>query len=184
MITKEQINKSIKITEDSDVIGSFKKFSKGCDYFVETGANYGKGVHKAIAIERFEKFFTCELDQNKYEHCINEFKEFDDCIKVYKGFSTEALKEILPQIDKKSFFYLDAHDDGGGMPTFEELDLIRDHHIKNHSILVDDIPIYFTGGKKQQLIDKILSINSNYVFELFTLNINQLDYQLGAYIKD
>jgi len=180
-MTKEQIIESTNITKESLVVGSFKKFSEGCDYFVETGANYGKGIHKAIAIERFEKFFTCELDSKKYEHCVNEFKEFDE-IKIYKGFSTEALKEILPQIDKRCFFYLDAHDDGGGMPTFEELDLIRDHHIKNHNILVDDIPIYFSGDKKQQLINKILSINPNYVFEGYTTV--RPDYQLGAYIKD
>ena len=88
---------------------------------------------------------------------------------------------MLKEVDKKACFWLDAHADGGGVPTMEELDDIKEHHIKDHTIIIDDIPVYFSECK-DQLKNKILSINPDYKFTYYkSLDIHQ-DYILIAYI--
>jgi hypothetical protein len=59
--------------------------------------------------------------------------------------------------------------------------------IKNHTIIVDDIPVYFNS---KQVEDKILEINPNYQFiyedVLNESNLTDVyqNYDLVAYIKD
>ena len=174
----ELVEKAIALTTPYMVEG-FKKFSTGCVYFFETGTNYGNGIWKAIALNKFEKYFTCEIHEERYRHCVSEFA-FDKNIHFYHGRSIEALELFLPQIDKKTFFYLDAHGEGGGTPTYEELDLIKQHGINTHHILIDDIPVYFAGKRKDQLVEKLLDINPEYVIESHA-TIRE-DYQLGAFL--
>ena len=88
-------------------------------------------------------------------------------------------------MDQKACFWLDAHDEGGGVPTFEELDLIKNHSIKNHTIIVDDIPLYF-ADKKNKLEQKLRSINENYSIFYFPVYMSRElveDYQLLAYVE-
>ena len=89
---------------------------------------------------------------------------------------------MLEQVDKRSCFWLDAHDEGGGVPTFEELDIIKSHPIKDHTILIDDIPVYF-NDKRESLEKKIKSINKDYTIEYHKSINPDLDYILAAYIK-
>ena len=65
--------------------------------------------------------------------------------------------------------------------TMEELDMIKDHPIKDHTIVIDDIPIYFSG-REDQLMDKIRGINPDYQFTYYK-SINPVDdYILVAYV--
>ena len=174
------MQKAIEMNDDY-MIDGFRQYSEGCEYFVESGARLGKGVYKAIAVDRFEKFFTCELDSSRYQHCVDEFAEFDN-VTIYEGFSTTAFAKILPQLDKKTFFYLDAHDEGGGMPTYEELDLIKELCSSNtHHILVDDIPVYFPDPPTE-LEERLRDINPAYIIERYEGH-RIPGYQMAAYLK-
>jgi hypothetical protein len=59
------------------------------------------------------------------------------------------------------------------------------HTIKTHTILIDDIPIYFND---KQVENKLLEINSNYIFS-YENAVNEgngdvyKNYRLAAYIN-
>ena len=156
----------------------FKRYGTGCEYFVETGTYIGGGIYKAIAAGLFTRYFSCELDEQRQKANLDKFNYRSD-VELYQGYSTEALKEILPKIDRKSLFYLDAHAEGGGVPTFEELDLIKEMCDTNdHTILVDDIPIYFGDGSA--LHEKLLWVNPEYIIE--RVDTIAPGYQMVAYV--
>jgi len=162
----------------------------GCKYFVETGTHLGHGVQYALD-HGFENVLSCEFMENRFNHCIERFVN-DDNVSLYLGTSLECIPKMLEVIDQKSCFWLDAHDEGGGVPTFEELELIKEHSIKDHTIIIDDIPVYFSN-KKQKLEELILSINSSYKIEYLPVYFGEEpnytthrlvnDYQLLAYIE-
>jgi len=85
-------------------------------------------------------------------------------------------------VDKKSCFWLDAHGEGGGVPTFDELDLIAENEIKDHTIIIDDIPVYFRG-RVAQLEAKLKSINPDYTLTYYKSIDREQDYVLAAYIE-
>ena len=170
---------------NSDVL---KKYGQGCECFVETGTYNGGGIYKAIATGHFNEYISVELHEERQIANKDRFKYRDD-VTLYSGWSTEAFKEILPKIEKKTFFYLDAHAEGGGVPTFEELDLIKSLcKDNNHTILVDDVPVYFGDGVA--LMDKLKWVNPDYTVEkVMTMEHNYGDafgpeYQLVAFIKE
>ena len=152
---------------------------KNCKYFVETGTHLGGSVEVALELG-FEKVFSCEFMQDRYEFCMDKFKGNDN-VYLWNGSSLDTFPEIISLLDQKSLFWLDAHGEGGGVPTFEELDLIKESSIKNHNILIDDIPIYF-NDVRDKLKEKILEINPKYKFVDFQTN-HGTDYDvLGAYV--
>ena len=144
--------------EDANYYG-YKKYGEDCVYFVETGSHYGNGIAKAL-IAGFQKVFSCELNRERYTHCV---ERFNNCpVELHEGFSTEALKKIVPRLNKKTLFWLDAHAEGGGIPTLEELDIISEHST-THTIMIDDIPIYFGNGESVR--NKLLEVNPSYIIE-------------------
>lgn len=160
----------------------FCKYRKECHYFIETGTYKGYGIDAAKEVG-FERYYSAEYLASLYEECLKKFKDDDDVF-LYNGSSEECLVEILKSIDKKSLFWLDAHDSfgtGGGVPTFEELEVLKNHHIKNHTLLVDDIPLYFGNG--EELKQKILQINPNYKFLTHNPDTRP-DYILVAYVDE
>lgn len=154
---------------------------KGCKYFVETGTHLGGSVEVALELG-FEKVLSCEFMQDRYEFCMEKF-ESNDNVLLWNGTSIETFPEIVSKLNKKSLFWLDAHGEGGGVPTFEELEIISTSKIKTHNILIDDIPIYF-NDTREELKQKILEINPKYQFIDFKTN-HGTDYDvLGAYIEE
>jgi hypothetical protein len=88
----------------------------------------------------------------------------------------------MKDIDKRSLFWLDAHDSfgtGGGVPTFKELEVLEKHDIKNHTLLIDDIPLYFGDGS--ELKERILKVNPDYKFTMHNPDTRP-DYIMVAYI--
>lgn len=153
---------------------------KNCKYFVETGTHLGGSVSVALELG-FEKIFSCELMQERFSHCMEKFED-DENVYLWNGTSLDCFPEIVSKLDQKSLFWLDAHGEGGGVPTFEELDIIATSSIKDHSILIDDIPIYFSENR-EELKQKILSINPEYkIIEYQTNHGSDFDV-LGAYIE-
>jgi len=93
---------------------------------------------------------------------------------------------MLKLVKEPTLFWLDGHPDGvDGNPLWGELESIKLHPIKTHTILIDDIPIYFDP---KQVESKLLEINPNYTFVYENaLNASNGDvyknYHLAAYIK-
>ena len=88
----------------------------------------------------------------------------------------------LKRLHQRACFWLDAHDEGGGVPTFEELTLIANSPIKDHTIIIDDVPTYFKGREKM-LEDVLLAINPDYTLKYYKSINPDDDYVLAAYVE-
>ena len=97
----------------------------------------------------------------------------DTRISLYRGDSVELLPMILQRIKSKSTFWLDAHYSGGltghskvsgKMPLFEEVEALKQHDIRDHTIMIDDIPQFeeYYPGDLSRLKSEIYEINENY----------------------
>jgi len=154
---------------------------KGCMYFVETGTFEGYSVQVALN-HGYEQVFSNEIFENRYAQCLERFKDNDN-VNLWLGDSYDTFPDMMKRIDKKSCFWLDAHGEGGGVPTFAELDEIKDNSIKDHTIIIDDVPEYFKGKDKTKLENKLLTINPNYKLQYYK-SINPTDdYVLAAFIE-
>jgi hypothetical protein len=129
--------------------------------FIETGTGRGDGVKKALR-SLFKKIYSIELSEKRYEICKRRFKmEIQKGqVELFLGNSVNCLAQILKQVDSRATFWLDAHSGGPmtgsakgdiGVPLIKELDLISRHHIKSHTILIDDVRLF--GGKDREGVD-------------------------------
>tara|TARA_R100001086_G_C11838907_1_gene258578 strand:- start:1299 stop:2069 length:771 start_codon:yes stop_codon:yes gene_type:complete len=120
--------------------------------------------YKNMEIETYatKDFFSIVLDQ-------------DTRISLYRGDSSAILPLLLQRIDSTATLWLDAHYSGPGTgktmvdgkivwPIFDELNALKTHEVKDHTIMIDDIAefkkIYPSGIDKLKKI--IYSINENY----------------------
>ena len=89
------------------------------------------------------------------------------------GDSGKILYEVIKDIDSPITFWLDGHCSCGitakgdeWSPILKELEQIKKHHIKNHTILIDDVrqfgTEYFDFVTIDQIIEKVLEINPDY----------------------
>ena len=151
------------------------------DYFIETGSYNGEGIEKALETNKFKYIYSIELDTLRYICCKERYSIYKN-VTLIKGDSGELLKDILKNINKPCTFFLDAHFCGDNdaefgskwSPIIEELQAIKEHHIKTHTIIVDDyrcmdnthfdkernIPVGFPGKKK--LLELLKEINRDY----------------------
>jgi len=147
--------------------------------FIETGTY--KGHTSRLASEfGYNKVYTIELQERLYnESLVN----LDDLIKSNKveallGDSANILPDIFKNINEEATILLDAHIDGGNFisgttpnirqcPLYDELNIIKNHHINTHTIIVDDVRILGeVGWGKEVVLDKIIemikTINKDY----------------------
>jgi hypothetical protein len=116
-------------------------------------------------------------------------------VKIFMGESPDMLPQIFKDLDShrssiftkrskdnRSIIYLDAHYSGesnfgfgeedsysgkyGKCPLMQELDEISKHHIRDHTIMIDDIRCMGTEGwpTTNEVLEKLMSINENYDF--------------------
>ena len=140
-----------------------KTYGMGCSCFIETGTHAGGTLSVALDLNMFDELYSCDIDQSMFEVSFDKFCDFDN-VHLYHKSSIEFLKEVLPKVNKRTLFWLDAHDVGKAAPLEEELNLIKNLlEENNHVIMIDDIPVYFGDGLlvKEQLLD----INSNYIID-------------------
>lgn len=142
-------------------------------YFVETGSYLSGGIYKALATRCFEQIFSIELSSSYCALCRARFAAFPN-VAVLEGDSAVLLPQLLEQtIDAPATFWLDGHysaeDTARGKtntPILAELESIRRHRIKNHTILIDDIRLFgspeFYSISVEQITKLILEINQNY----------------------
>lgn len=110
--------------------------------FIETGSYVGDGIKAALRCG-FPKVISIELSAKYYEGCKERFKDNSN-VHLYHGNSVDLLEGILSKIKTPCTFWLDAHYCGDttgnkGVPLMEELEIIAQHPIKTHTILIDDM---------------------------------------------
>jgi len=156
-------------------LNTFKKYKN--KYFVETGSYLGDGIQSALDCG-FEKVISLEIS-NRYKTICERRFFGNEKVQLIQGDSCEALYNNIKNIDDEITFWLDGHYSGTGtgigkyeFPLIQELEQINKHHIKSHTILIDDLRIIRgeeatpTGEevkfKESDLINSILKINKKY----------------------
>ena len=124
----------------------FKKYLN--PVFIETGSYMGIGIQAAIDAG-FEKIISIEKSEKYYDLCVEKFKVYPN-VMLWFGDSVKWLPIALEGIFKPCTFWLDAHYSGGDtaqgpIPILKELELIKNHHIKGHTILIDDMRLFRKG---------------------------------------
>jgi hypothetical protein len=135
--------------------------SSGARYFVETGTFLGSMVEHIA--ETGAQCTTIEIDDVIYQRAVSMLKRKSN-IRCLKGDSAVVLPEVLKAIDQPTVFWLDGHYSGGftgkaeiDTPVSAELQMIIDHHVKGHVILIDDARD-FTGQDGYPKLSNLLSI--------------------------
>ncbi len=112
--------------------------------FIETGSYVGDGIRAALNAG-FERVISIELSEYYYIYCREKIQ--DERVTLLHGDSILVLPEVLKNINERCTFWLDGHymsdpRTGNGIkavPLWEELQAIAKHHIKGHTILIDDM---------------------------------------------
>ncbi len=144
--------------------------------FFETGSHKGDGINFAL-VESFKRIISIEIEQKFIDICENRFKNEIESgvIQIIKGDSLKVMGDIINKIDEPITFWLDAHWDCDGIhgdklcPLYEELITIKNHHIKNHIILIDDMRCLGGGNwgdgiYYDKIIEILKEINKDYKF--------------------
>ena len=139
-------------------------------YFVETGTYVGDGVKFALRA-KFPEIHSIEIDYNLYNRNKGTFRAYPN-VHIWYGDSSIDLWNIIKDLNQPITFWLDGHccpprtDGGKNTPLMEELDQIKRHPIKTHTILIDDMhccgTILFDFLTKDQIAEKIREINQEY----------------------
>lgn len=114
-----------------------------CPYFVETGTAYGETV-EAVRND-FLEVWTIELSQHFYELALANFANIKN-VHPIQGDSGERLLDVIPFLNRRTVFWLDAHWSGGATirgredtPILRELDAILKNVQVFSVILIDDV---------------------------------------------
>ncbi|MGE5397515.1 MAG: hypothetical protein ACM3MK_08285 [Chitinophagales bacterium] len=153
----------------SDILKTWKKDS---NTMVETGSYIGDGIAKGLEAG-FEKIFSFEIIPENYNICVERFKDNPE-VSCILGDSVKLLPEVLANIKERIVFWLDSHFIGETeadlYPIMNELKIIKDHFIKNHTILIDDVRLFADGKDPAmpisiaEVTDFILTINPDYKY--------------------
>lgn len=140
--------------------------------FIETGSHMGDGVQKALEAN-FEQIISIEIADIYFNHCKNKFFIYDH-VEIVQGDSFKVLPSILEKIDHPITFWLDGHHSCGNTgigeywaPLIQELEAISKHHVKTHTILIDDMrcwkdPNPNHGFITEDILKMIHHINPDY----------------------
>jgi hypothetical protein len=140
--------------------------------FIETGSLVGDAIQHALDAG-FKTVYSIELSKALYNICKERFKNNDN-VHLILGDSSKELGRLLIMIKEPVTFWLDAHDSGGGTargevesPLIQELEIIKGHFIKNHTLIIDDLRcwnIQVQGFDTVIIKLKCLEINPDYKF--------------------
>ena len=139
------------------------------DYFVETGTFSGQGINYALRA-KFPEIHSIELLPVNVKNVSRMFQNNDN-VHIHEGDSGKILYDVIKDFDKPITFWLDAHSgidnaNQKNTPILEELEQIKLHHIKTHTILIDDMhcsgTVLFDGITKEQIAEKVKEVNPEY----------------------
>lgn len=167
----------------------FKKFPN--KYFVETGTYQGNLIQIILDLGIFEKIFTIEQNSGWYKKATERFQSFPN-IKTHLGDSIDILPGVLKKLDEPATIWLDAHECGKGVgykrksALLDELDVLKDTDIKNHTIIIDDYTCvkygYWQSVTEKEVMDKLMLINKKYKITFDTYRKDRPDDILIAEI--
>lgn len=157
--------------------GSKQVFSKYPNpYFFETGTFRGDGTQLALDAG-FQKVISIELSEAYYKKSLDRFKN-DHRVRIMQGDASQLIWPLIEKIDAPITFWLDSHIHIAGTARgqsnttlLQELEAIRRHPIKTHTIMIDDVRLLSTDHldniSLKEILDLIYLINPNYtiVFE-------------------
>lgn len=141
------------------------------DYFIETGTYRGDTLE--MVKNKYKNVYSVELSEVFYNNAVNRFKN-DKNVKIFFGNSRYDLSNIIMNIDTPITFWLDSHwscvenvgcDKDVLCPVLYELEQIRQHNIKSHTIMIDDIRLMDGVNfnvTKEEILNKLYEINPNY----------------------
>ena len=164
----------------------FKKY-----YTVELGKDICK-----IASKRYKYFeeynFTPPYNLmhcDELDESFNKEQEyFNNRVKLINGDSGVEIGKILKNIDESCCFWLDAHSGKESyargaidVPLIQELQHIKNHHIKNHIIAIDDAHLF--GKKQYNKQGELVCDYSNVPYEVVKKHILEINskYDIGIY---
>ena len=166
------------------------------DFFLETGTWRGDTIHRIANNDIYKpyKIISLELSDIFFNNCLDRFKNYKN-IELFKANSKYDLYNIIKNIDSKITFWLDSHWSGiehvgcdveTVCPILFELDQIKQHHLKNHIIMIDDIRLMDDNHFPVNLgniLEKIYEINKDYKVIYFDDWTSKNDI-LVAYIEE
>ena len=146
--------------------------------FIETGSYAGWGIEAAVTAG-FEKIHSIEVNDYFYQICRKKFANQKN-VNLYCGDSILILPQLLQEIDERCTFWLDAHymsdpNTAGGImpvPLMEELKIIKQHKIKDNTIIIDDIRLL--RNHEAEWVDLPYGVSD---VEVFIYSINP-DYKI------
>lgn len=162
------------------------------DYFVETGTYMGETV-QIVLDNGFKNIISIELSEVFFNNCVKKFQNNEN-VTICKGNSRYDLYDIIHNIDKPITFWLDGHwsgvenigiDTDCSCPILYELEQIKLHPIKTHTIMVDDIRLmdgHHFKVSKDDILNKIMEINPDYKIIFYNDDYSDNDV-LVAYIE-
>lgn len=140
--------------------------AKKYDIYFETGTAGGRSANIALKLG-FKKVFSCDIKDLKNKTLLSQENFFYE-----QSDSLSFLKKHLSNLKEKSVFFLDAHPNDfkpENWPVWEELELILNHEIKNHFIIIDDYDI-ISSNFPRRIERMILGSNENYNFTAYSFN--------------
>jgi len=163
-------------------VGLFSSYKKYSDILIETGTYTGDGVECAFN-SGYTTVYSCDINPEYVSNAKEKFKNKNFIVELIP--SEIALKKFLTEIDQRCVIFLDGHampydinDPNKGFgpdtlgknaltsPLMEELKIIREHHIKDHVILIDDFQCFntwcFDELTYDDVLDFIKTINPKY----------------------
>jgi hypothetical protein len=168
--------------------------------FIETGTFQGDTLHNIIENSNYKpnNIISLEISDIFFNKCIKRFEDISS-VKIYKANSKYDLYNIIKDIDLPITFWLDSHwsgtpdvgcDNETTCPILEELEQIKRHTIKTHTIMIDDIRLMNSSNNKlsgfpvslEQIISSIYEINSKYIIKYYDDYTSTNDI-LVAYIE-
>ena len=122
----------------------------GARALVETGTFYGQ---TAFALrDDFDRIDTIELSEQLFRKARRRLAGWRH-IRTWQGDSAAVLPEVIATLDEPAVFWLDAHYSDGvtargdsDTPIMRELELILDHPVAGHVILIDDARCFVGEG--------------------------------------
>lgn len=132
------------------------------NYFVETGTYGGQGIYQALHAG-FKHIRSIEIDTKWVNHSRKRFRG-NSQVQIWLGDSGKILFDVIKDIDEPITFWLDGH--GADTPLLQELEQIKHHPIKTHTILIDDL--HCAGGPLfgfitiDMIVAKVKEVNPNY----------------------
>ena len=137
---------------------------------VETGTYIGAGI-EAFLEAGFKEVLSIDIGQMYQSGTHSKPKFGKASFTIVTGDSAKYLSWMIVNIHEPITFWLDAHYQGEGeindtsFPLLEELKQIAKHHIKTHTIIIDDWYMwewYKVPYTREDVLKEIRNINPDY----------------------